>query len=177
MTRTLPFFVLACAVVGGVALGLGVLIGQNRQPVEELAGPPAETLEPATPRPSPSPESPGPERPLADAHAVIQAAINARDTATLKQHMAETVTYAVSATECCGALPRGKALAQLRGSLDAGPYDFSSGNLRVRALATNLSDYHIGVASQEVLAYRLNTAQKIDAISTADLRLFGPAAP
>lgn len=170
--------VLAVVVVGLVALGIGVLVGQNRQPAREPAGPPAVTPALETPEPSPSPE--GPPRPTVETHRVIQEAINAGDVNTLKTHMADTVTYGIASTECCGDIPRGRALSQLRGSLGSGPFDFSPTNsdvLRVREFATRLTDYLIGVGGMNVLGYRLNAGLKIDAIYEADLGLFATPAP
>lgn len=60
--KLLPI-VLAVVVVGLVALGIGVLVWQNRQLAREPAGPPAVTPALETPEPSPSPE--GPPRPTA----------------------------------------------------------------------------------------------------------------
>lgn len=178
--------ILVIVIVAVAMLGLGVFLGRGfgvplpeAEPTPEML--PEETLIPFTPTPltaAPVPTTAvtGPPRPTVDTNRVIQEAINAGDANTLKTHMAETVTYAISATECCGNLPRGEALAQLTRRTKGKQFDFSPTNpsvATIRTQATGLTGFTIGVGGMDVLAYRLNPALKLDGISEADVREFG----
>ncbi len=187
--------VLIRIMVVALVVAAGILVGQNLQRAPEPAAPPAGTFAPATPvatafavsTPSPTPEPTvaptGPGRPTVETNRVIQTAINDRTAATLKRHMAATVQYAISATECCGPMARGAALAQLlRRIADDVPFDFSPtnpNNLTVRGMATTLADYQIGYSAtgNRILGYRLNGSLQLDAIYEADGREFGIAGP
>lgn len=180
-TRTL---VIILVIVAAVALALGVLLGRIFPPAEPAvspvptlpASPPPTFLPTPVVSPAPTPVPEGPPRPTVETHRIIQGALNSGDVGTLKTHMAEGVTYSISATECCGILPRGQALAQLQGRLDEAPFDFSPTNptaQAVRQVATSLQGYAIGTGGGRVLAYRLNARLLIDAVYEADLREFG----
>lgn len=168
--RTLSLTLIVVIVVA-VVLAIGILLGSVLKPAGPAASPtPAATREP------PRVTTEGPPRPAVDTHRLVQEAINAQDVNALKARMADTVQYVISATECCGPLPRGEALAQLRGRLNEGPFDFSPTNPSVqtiRRLVTSLAEYAMGVSASRVLAYRLNDRLLIDAVYEADIRLFG----
>jgi len=151
------------------AAGISFFIFQNQKLVGNLTSSPSPqsqtfaTTSPTSSTPQPSP-SPNKALSAQEVQAQIKTSLNSADYQSLKQMLAENVSFTLMSTECCGMLKKQETIDQMSYIKGGEPFNFDQQSQLVQDLKTNnsqLTGTYIAISQngEQLAAFTIENGQ------------------